>query len=751
MNYLARQSALLKAVKESYKGKPKEEQEAKYDEFDRITDLFKAMVYEDGKFVSDLIGNLMDNGKGIPVDRSEAISAYMTEINSICAKYNVKPVFPEAGSNASRDEIQGALKSFLDQQSALERHSRPAFQEAMKTKDFAEYFKLCDRLTETIEDVMEEEKRKEIWGEDDTCPEEMFLNPPDFEDDDAGEIKDGEEKTAPPDYIINLNEKCKANDGVMYRDSVIRQTISCLIGRTKPNALLVGAAGVGKTRIVEDIARRLENNDALIPDQLRGYSIWEFPLYSIVSGSGLVGDLEEKLDDVLDFARNPRNKVILFIDEIHMLVSGMQTYDKIGQIMKPALASGDIKVIGATTLQEVQNLMTDPAFDRRFTRLIVDELSKEQTKEVLWSMKETMFRHYDCRIVLNRQITDEAVEVAEEYKTINSHRPDNAITLLDRAMADALINRNPAEDTAEPLTKDQLKTTAMKLMTGNNEKTEVDMETLKDNLSVIQGQEEAINYLLDTIKRDSLSVFSRQKPLTFLFAGSSGVGKTEVTKIIAKTLTGLKPIILNMTEYTDYSTVNRIIGSPVGFIGSNSKAELPFDILESNPYQVILLDEFEKCDKAVQRLFMSAFDEGYIKTARGKAVDFSKSIIIATTNAGHTKDKKKIGFSFTEDDTNEASVAELSDYYDVELLNRFSKILNFRPISRECYKGILKDKYTREVRRIKTDFGKKYSGLDENLSDETAERLTKESYNEKFGARPANRTVQHYIEDELIS
>lgn len=565
------------------------------------------------------------------------------------------------------------------------------------------------------------------------------------------------------DYLIDYNLKFASEQPTMFRDAVIQQTLSCLIGRYKANALLVGAAGVGKTKIVEDIARRLENNDPLIPDQLTGYTIYELPLTNIVSGSALVGEIERKTKEILDFATDSTNKVILFIDEIHMLIGEDKMYEKIAQLLKPALARGDIKVIGATTLQESQNLMNDPAFNRRFTKIIVDELSKEQTREILEQIKVMMFNHYNKRILLTDKVLDEIVTVADEFKPMGSHRPDNAITLLDRAMADAYIQRKVLESknandptmaqmlatTPIPFSQSQMRKTAIKLITGNNEKAEIDIPTFKNKFITIKGQDTAINFLVDAIERDQLNIYPRERPLTILFAGNSGVGKSEVAKILAKEITNNKPIILNMTEYHSPASINRIIGAPAGYVGSDSKAELPFDILESNPYQLILLDEFEKADKSVQRLFMSAFDEGYIKTSKGKTVDFSKTIIIATTNAGHTTKGDSIGFTSNDINDNETSIAELSKFFDIEMLNRFTKILNFNPITEDLYRDILKDIYNRKVSEIKS-IHSAYNFLDDDLADDDLEKLVKDTYAKEFGARPAKKTIQKFIENKII-
>ena len=563
----------------------------------------------------------------------------------------------------------------------------------------------------------------------------------------------------PLDILINYNERFKEAEPTLFRDEIIKQTLSCMIGMLKPNALLIGAAGVGKTKIVEDIARRIANDDCSIPSQIKGHTIYELPLSGIVAGSNLVGQVETKIKKIIDFASNPDNKAILFIDEIHMLKGDSQSYDKIAQIMKPALSRGDMRVIGATTLQESQSLMGDPAFNRRFTRLIVDELSKEQTAEILKSMMNSMFEHYERKIIITDKVIEEIVKTADEFKTIGSHRPDNAITLLDRSMADAFIERQVEEsrlkasgvDKESPgvvLHRSQMKRTAMRIMTGVNERVEPNFEALRESFTFIKGQDRVISEVMDIIERDSLNLYPREKPLTLLFAGNSGVGKTEIAKILARELTNTKPIILNMTEYHSSSSINRIIGSPAGYIGSDSKQELPFDILESNPYQVILLDEFEKSDQSVQRLFMSAFEEGVIVTSKGKRIDFSKSIIIATTNAGYTRQSEPMGFTTAASNSVTKSIRELSDSFDVELLNRFTRIFDFNPITEELFRVIMADHYRRDISRIKNSHGCDY--LADELSDEELDTLVRENYAKEFGARPVRKAVQKFIEDKVL-
>ena len=564
------------------------------------------------------------------------------------------------------------------------------------------------------------------------------------------------------EILINYNEKFKSKSTCLFRDEIIRQVEAILIGQTKPNALLVGAPGTGKTKIPEHLAHLIANKSPSLPDNLKQCIIYELPLSNLVAGSSFVGQLEEKCKAVIEFASDPKNHVILFIDEIHCLVSDSNTYDKIAQIFKPALARGDIKVIGATTLQESQNLMNDPALNRRFTRVVVNELSREQTIEILQQLKAGFFTHYNNKIIINDDTIVATAIIADEYKSAGSHRPDTAITLLDRTIADAIINRKKLEDELRndpqmlsalnpmiPITEKQLKATAKRLMTGFSKKDQTDFKVLQQKLSEIKGQDNAVNGLIDKLKRDSLNIYERVRPLSVLFAGSSGVGKTAIAKIIAEDMTGVAPITLNMTEYNSPASINRIIGSPAGYVGYSSHNELPFDILESNPYQVILLDELEKADIAVQRLFMSALEEGYITTAKGKIVDFTKAIIIATTNAGHKERKNQLGFMSTKSTTSvKTDISELSHWFDTEFLNRFDEIYTFNDIDVDIYREILIDKYNRDVTRILSE--KPRLKLLPQIPDDDLDRIVAETYIPEFGARPANKAIKKYIEDQLL-
>jgi len=549
----------------------------------------------------------------------------------------------------------------------------------------------------------------------------------------------------PPDYLINYNDKFRESRPILFRDEVIRQILSCLIGKYKPNALLIGAAGTGKTAIVEDIARMLANEDKNIPPQLKGYIIWELPLSDLAAGCRFVGDIEEKTKSMLAYASS-NQKVILFVDEIHVLMSDDKPYGTVSQILKPALARGRIRMIGATTLQEANSMMRDPAFARRFQRIIVDELTKEQTQKVLLDLRPTFRKHYGDTLAYGKKVIDEAVKDADEYKITGAHRPDNAVALLDRTIADTIVESSRNQGPSLLITPQHIKNTALKLATGKNDNSVADLELLRKKLSVIKGQEDVMEHIIDCIKRSNLGIYPRTKPLTMLFAGSSGVGKTKTAMIISQELTGYPPITLNMAEFFDRASINRIVGVHAGYVGFDSKAEKPFDILESNPRQIILLDEFEKCHRTVKRLFMSVFDDGILQMANGKNIDFARSIIVCTTNAGCNPVNSTIGFTNNE---TALSVNDLSGSFEAELLNRFSVILQFHSISESLFREIVRDRYAREIKAIKSN--KADIKLPSAIPDDVLNRLVRENYIPAFGARPVSRIVRAYIEDYLIN
>lgn len=564
-------------------------------------------------------------------------------------------------------------------------------------------------------------------------------------------------------YLVNLNEKHKNSQPILYREAVIEQTMGILITAKKPNVILIGAAGVGKTAIAEDIARRIANNDPSVPDALKDHTLYELPLANLVAGAMYQGMVEENIKTVIEFLE--KSKAIVFIDEIHMLLSGDNSYQKVAQILKPALARGTIKVVGATTSQEYKNLQTDPAFNRRFSRVLVDEFTQDQTKDILTTMIPVFVKHYGPLIQLGPDIIQTATIIADQYHAPGNHRPDTAITLLDRSIATAIMARKKQEQAAAndpnllaainavpfiPVTESIIKKTARRIMMGVAKSNDFDVNELKQSMTVIKGQDDVVDHVLDKLYRRSLGLRTPKQPLSFLFAGPSGVGKTEITRIVARELTQCDPIILNMTEYNSSADITRIIGAPPGYVGYSEHSELPFDILETNPYQIILLDEFEKSHPSIQALFMSVLDDGVLTMAKGNTIDFSNSIIIATTNAGHTANAKTLGFTQSKAvKSHQNDVSMLSKYFRPEILNRFSAIYTFNPIPKETYREILQDKFLREKARLMKE--RPGTTLPDVIPDDVLDDMVDKTYAEEFGARPAAKAVNEFIEDCVMA
>lgn len=569
------------------------------------------------------------------------------------------------------------------------------------------------------------------------------------------------------DMLINYNEEHKKSSPALFRDEIVTQTMSIISSSRKPNALLVGPAGVGKTAIVEEIARRIANQEASVPPQLKNTTIYELPIATLVAGAGIVGELENRITDIIKFAQDPDNDALLFIDEIHIIADDSNpTYSKIAQILKPALARGYLRVIAATTMGEAKRLDDDPAFKRRFSSVIVDELNREQTRSILDVVLPGMLTHYQNKVSVASDVLDDIVATADRLMS-TGHRPDTAITLLDRALSHSVISHHAAiqealasgnasyaqmlqQITQIPLTSKRLNTIAMLLVTGQSQPPQLDVKTLEKELSRLKGQEDVLPRLVDALRRRELNIFPQTRPTSWLFAGASGVGKSETAKIISQMVTGQEPILLNMAEFHDAHTINRIIGSPSGYVGSESARERPFDTLASNPYRVIVLDEFEKAHMSVQRLFLSALDTGEIQMTNGPAVDMSRCIVIATTNAGRQKlSGSQMGFgNHTQSISKQSLTNELQNSFDAELLGRFDDLIAFMPLGTSEYAEILRDEYDRQVARICAENpGMSFDPID----DDTIDRLVKETYLKDQGARPAVRAIRGFIEDSLLS
>lgn len=550
-----------------------------------------------------------------------------------------------------------------------------------------------------------------------------------------------------------LNDKVEEFDEVIGRDKEINNVIEVLLRKKKSNPLLIGSAGVGKTAIVEELARRIKNKE--VPMPLINKKIIELSMGDLVSGTKYRGEFEERLTKIIkEIIRN--KDIIVFIDEVHTMVNagGAEGAINASDILKPYLARGDIRVIGATTIEEYEKFIAkDKALERRFETILVNEPNLEETKEILMGIKTNYENHH--KIKISEENINDLVSLANKY-LFKKKNPDKTIDLLDSVCAYVkrknIIkeNHNNLEKKLSELNKlkekyvlenlfDKALDTCLKISETEEEFTKLKEEktehiTKEDILKVIEKKSNIplfINKeeLIEKIKNelfvnilfeddaltkliDNLKIFyKKEKSIKLLLAGPSGVGKTSSVKIISK-ITKNKLIRLDMSEYKDQTSIAKLIGTPGGYVGYNDP--FIFKEVKYNPYSIILVDELEKAHPSIINLFLQIMDEGLIHDAHGEAIDFSHSIIIMTSNAYK---KNNVGFI-------EKTKEDLTEYFNEEFLGRFDDIILFRPISKEEAKNYLMN----------------------NLKDKNInyEDLLKDISYEKYGFRYLNKIINKY-------
>lgn len=567
-----------------------------------------------------------------------------------------------------------------------------------------------------------------------------------------------------PDILIDYEEKAKNKkiSKTLFRDNVTEKLLTVLNTKNHPNALLIGDAGTGKTAIVEDLAMRLYEKDPLTIDMLKNTpltedaKIYELPLHALIEGSIYRGQMENKLKEVITFATDQRNHVILYIDEMHQLDTN-QELKTVSEILKPALSRDELHVIGSTTTQELKHLKNNPALTRRFNNIIVEELTNEQTYTILENILPKLNTN---NVIVKPDTLNYIIKTANKYaKSLNTSRPDSAITILDQSLATAklqnvIITHQTGSSINPKVTEQVVQKASAQLINSNNVLTQNTIKTLKDTFDkYIIGQDNAKTKLIDIIKSKVLDLTPSNKPKSILFSGPTGTGKTEIGKQLAKVLFGSKDdfIYLNMTEYANRDSLNRLIGSPKGYVGSTSSQPLPLDKLKSNPFKIVLLDEFEKASDTVKRVFMQALDEGYIKYNDDSLVDFSQAIVIATTNAGSEQATvQSVGFNTNETTSNTQLTKSLSNSFSPELLNRFEHVVGFESITKDDYSKILCIKYNSLLNSMKENRSPYNIEPKVATSDmDFIQKLVESSYDPIKNGRPAERTIRQFIEEEI--
>lgn len=590
----------------------------------------------------------------------------------------------------------------------------------------------------------------------------------------------------------NITYKAKNNelDPVIDREKEVKRLIEVLCRRTKNNPILIGKAGVGKTAIVEELARLIVKEE--VPNNIIGKKIISLDMASAVSGTKYRGEFEERMKKILKELEDNED-IILFIDEIHTLVGagGAEGAIDASNILKPALARGKIRCIGATTYDEYKKFIEkDSALERRFQKIVIEEPTVEQTKNILLKIKPIYERYHHVKI--DNKIIDKIITLSEKY-IYDRNRPDKCIDILDEVCSKVSIkedkntkNIKELKNTLNKINKEKnsliiennidkaylyrkeetniinkLNELQLNYKYKNKEVTEEDIanviniktkipiyEILEDSqktISLIEenlkqeiiGQDNAINKLVKITKKIKLG-YKDNKCNSIMFVGPSGVGKTMLTKIFATNMVGLDNYIrLDMSEYSDSTSVNKIVGSSPGYIGYDDNKNI-LEEIRNKPNAIILLDEIEKAHPLVINLLYQILDYGKIKDSKGNIIRFDNNIIIMTSNIGY--EKNKVGFTETNNDN---IISNLKNEFSTSFINRIDDIIIFNNLTEEDITKIIKNK----INTIKTKYKDK---IKVSISNNIIKELTTSCDYQIFGARRIDKIIANKIENIII-
>ncbi|HET1758252.1 TPA: ATP-dependent Clp protease ATP-binding subunit [Streptococcus pneumoniae] len=614
----------------------------------------------------------------------------------------------------------------------------------------------------------------------------------------------GSAQTPPPsqekglleEFGINVTEIARRGDidPVIGRDDEIIRVIEILNRRTKNNPVLIGEPGVGKTAVVEGLAQKIVDGD--VPHKLQGKQVIRLDVVSLVQGTGIRGQFEERMQKLMEEIRK-REDIILFIDEIHEIVGAGSASDgnmDAGNILKPALARGELQLVGATTLNEYRIIEKDAALERRMQPVKVDEPTVDETITILKGIQK---KYEDYHHV---QYTDTAIEAAATLSNRyiqDRFLPDKAIDLLDEAGSKMNLTLNfvdpkvidqrliEAENLKSQATREEdfekaayfrdqiakYKEMQKKKITDQDtpiisektiehiieQKTNIPVGDLKekeqsqlihlaeDLKSHVIGQDDAVDKIAKAIRRNRVGLGTPNRPIgSFLFVGPTGVGKTELSKQLAIELFGSADSMIrfDMSEYMEKHSVAKLVGAPPGYVGYDEAGQLT-EKVRHNPYSLILLDEVEKAHPDVMHMFLQVLDDGRLTDGQGRTVSFKDAIIIMTSNAGTGKTEASVGFGAAREGRTNSVLGELGNFFSPEFMNRFDGIIEFKALS--------KDNLLQIVELMLADVNKRLSSNNIRLdvTDKVKEKLVDLGYDPKMGARPLRRTIQDYIEDTI--
>ncbi len=605
-----------------------------------------------------------------------------------------------------------------------------------------------------------------------------------------------QEKGLLEEYGINITEIARRGnvDPVIGRDEEIIRVIEILNRRTKNNPVLIGEPGVGKTAVVEGLAQKIVDGD--VPHKLQGKEVIRLDVVSLVQGTGIRGQFEERMQKLMEEIRQ-RKDVILFIDEIHEIVGAGSAGDgnmDAGNILKPALARGELQLVGATTLNEYRIIEKDAALERRMQPVKVDEPTVEETIIILKGIQK---KYEDYHHV---HYTDAAIEAAATLSNRyiqDRFLPDKAIDLLDEAGSKMNLTLNfvdpkvidqrliEAENLKAQATRDEdfekaayfrdqiakYKEMQKTKVTDQDtpiisektiehiieQKTNIPVGDLKEkeqsqliNLANdlkahVIGQDDAVDKIAKAIRRNRVGLGTPNRPIgSFLFVGPTGVGKTELSKQLAIELFGSADSMIrfDMSEYMEKHSVAKLVGAPPGYVGYDEAGQLT-EKVRRNPYSLILLDEVEKAHPDVMHMFLQVLDDGRLTDGQGRTVSFKDAIIIMTSNAGTGKAEASVGFGAAREGRTNSVLGELGNFFSPEFMNRFDGIIEFKALSKENLLQI--------VDLMLDDVNKRLSSNNIHLdvTEKVKEKLVDLGYDPKMGARPLRRTIQDYIEDAI--